>query len=361
MENLEELKQFLKKKVTSSFKVVVMPDFFLDHFVKFEDDFETVMEKMKAVVERGGGNILANKQSVLRGGNASNLASALATLGVQVTLAGETDPLGETLLEHFLEPLGVDLSLVSISGHMSSDVALEFKHKGRLTNIMCCDMGSLENFGPEKVSQEIVAKLKEKPHLVAVVNWIGNLRGTELTKKIFEIAKAQGSLTFLDTGDLSVREKDIPDLLNNLLLTDLVDILGFNENEALWLTSYYDKKFNERRKKENVFNLADEALKILGEKLKYKICMHTPYYAILLDKGKEYKIPSFDIEPLRATGSGDSWNSGFISGLLAGLSLENQVLLGHAGAGAYLTNPAGAHQNLKEILSFINRNKLRDV
>ncbi len=52
MENLEELKQFLKKKVTSSFKVVIMPDFFLDHFIKFEDDFETVMEKMKAVVER---------------------------------------------------------------------------------------------------------------------------------------------------------------------------------------------------------------------------------------------------------------------------------------------------------------------
>ena len=44
MENLEELKQFLKKKVTSSFKVVVTPDFFLDHLVKFEDDFETVME-----------------------------------------------------------------------------------------------------------------------------------------------------------------------------------------------------------------------------------------------------------------------------------------------------------------------------
>lgn len=110
-----------------------------------------------------------------------------------------------------------------------------------------------------------------------------------------------------------------------------------------------------------MFNLADEALKILSEKLKFKICMHTLYYAITLDKGKEYKIPSFDIEPLRATGSGDSWNSGFISGLLAGLSLENQVLLGHAVAGAYLTNPAGSHQNLKEILSFINRNKLRDI
>lgn len=126
MENLEELKQFLNKKVTSSFKVVVMPDFFLDHFVKFEDDFETVMEKMKAVVERGGGNILDNKQLVLRGGNASNLASALATLGVQVTLAGETDPLGEILLKHFLEPLGVDLSLVSTSGHMSSNVVSSF-------------------------------------------------------------------------------------------------------------------------------------------------------------------------------------------------------------------------------------------
>ena len=92
---------------------------------------------------------------------------AQTPLGVQVTLVGETDPLWETLLEYFLDPLGVDLSLVSISGHMSSNVSLEFKHKGRLTNIMCCDMGSLENFGPEKVSQEIVTKLKEKPHLVA--------------------------------------------------------------------------------------------------------------------------------------------------------------------------------------------------
>ena len=356
--SLDELKKFLKSKI-KPYKVVVMPDFFMDHFVRFEDDFEVMIKKISEVASRGGGNIPFTKQSVLRGGNSGNLSSALANLGLNVTLIVETSPIGKKLIEHFLGPSGVDLSLVTTSGQMSTTVALEFKYKGRLTNIMINDMGSLKEFGSDKLSKEVIKKLEEKSDIVTVLNWIQNQKGTELARRVFNIAKTHGSLTFLDTGDLSVRQKEIPELMKDLLNTGLVDIFGFNENEALWLASYYDKKFAQKRNEEDLLSLANEAIELLGNELRFKICMHTPYYAALMHDGEEYRILSFDIEPFRATGSGDTWNSGFIIGELAGLDIEEQILLGHAVSGTYLTNPAGTHPTPEDVLEFIATHHLR--
>ncbi|MEA2016441.1 MAG: PfkB family carbohydrate kinase [Actinomycetota bacterium] len=356
--NLEELMMLLKKNI-GSFKVMLMPDFFTDHLVRIEDDFEIVIDKIKQIVSRGGGNIAFNKQSILRGGNAGNLASALATLGQKVTLVTKTNPTGKKLIEHFLGPLGVDLSLISDSGEMSATVAMEFKYKNRLVNVMFSDPGSLSQYGPEKLPKEIAIRLKSGYSLVSLLNWNQNQRATELAKEVFKIAKTNGSLTFLDTGDLSLREKNIPELIDDLLASGLVDIFAFNENEALCMASYYDKEFSERRKNEDVMKLAPEALRLLTKKINSKLCMHTPYFAMAIEDLKEYRIPSFNIEPLRATGSGDTWNSGFISGILAGLSIEKQILLGHSVAGAYLINPLGNHPKPADVIEFIKKNTLR--
>jgi len=357
---VELIKEILKKEI-QPFKVLIMPDFTVDHLIRMEEDFESILEKMKGIAIRGGGNILHTKHSIIRGGNAANLASAIASLGLNVTFTSETDPLGKELLDYFLGPLGVDCAFVSTSGRLSATAALEFKLNGRLTNIMISDGGSVTNYGFDSVPSEIIEKLKKEMQLVTVLNWIEDLKGTELAIEVFKIAKENKVLTFLDTGDLAVRAKDIPQLIENLLLENLVDIFGFNENEALWLASYFEPSFNERRKKEELFPLAVEAVRLLGEKFNFTICMHTPFFAVGIKNRKEYWAPSYDIEPLRATGSGDSWNAGFITGELLGLEMEDQILLGHATAGSYLVNPTGFHCKPEEIIKFLSEKKLRPL
>jgi len=357
---LGKIEKILQKGI-QPFKILIMPDFTVDHLIRMEEDFESILEKMKGIAARGGGNIPFTQHSIIRGGNAANLASAIASLGLSVTFTSETDPLGKVLLDYFLGPLGVDCSSVTTSGRLSATVALEFKRHGRLTNIMISDIGSIKNYGFENVPSGIIDKLKKEMQAVAVLNWIQDWKGTELAMEIFKIAKENKVLSFLDTGDLSVRAKEIPQLIENLLLKNWVDIFGFNENEALWLASYFEPDFQERRKKEECLPLAVEAVRLLGETFDFTICMHTPYFAVAVKDRREYWVPAYDIEPLRATGSGDSWNAGFIAGALLGLGMEDQILLGHTTAGSYLVNPSGYHCKPEEMIRFLRERKLRPL
>jgi hypothetical protein len=85
--NLEQETESLCKHLSSmkeSHKIIVMPDFFFDHFVFYDGSFKSLQQMIQDVVNQGGGNIPLTTQNMLRGGNAVNCASALATLGAQV-------------------------------------------------------------------------------------------------------------------------------------------------------------------------------------------------------------------------------------------------------------------------------------
>ena len=80
-----ELQSFLQKQKSKACKVVVMPDFFLDRIINLEWDATEFSSLVVDVTKRKGGSIDGVSQTDLRGGNAINVASALAVLGVEVT------------------------------------------------------------------------------------------------------------------------------------------------------------------------------------------------------------------------------------------------------------------------------------
>lgn len=342
-------------------KVILMPDLFVDHLVRFEIGLSEILSEIEAVTKRGGGTILGTRQRILRGGNAGNAASALAKLGAKVKVIAETDSVGEGIMKQLLEPVGVDLSLVSNRGEISTTVALEFLGGERLINVMIPDSGSVQKFDFAKVSPEGREAIEEGD-IVAVLNWAQNLKGNDLAVKTFELARNNKTITFLDTSDPTSAVGAIPGLVSKVIESQLLDIIALNENEAILFASYYDKSFSDRREKENLEELAIEATKLLGEKWNnLKVCMHTPKFAMMIEGETEYYGPAFEIRPVIATGSGDTWNSGFLMGVFNGLEPDEQLLLGNATAGCYLSDPSGVHPTMKEVLNFIRRTRPRET
>src|SRR3989442_5561678 len=170
----------LKETLTTtkpSFKVVVMPDFYLDYILTYPGKLEDLTASFVEVAERGGGNLLGWRHTVGRGGNASNVVAQVSKLGCQVVPIIETDELGKTVLQHFLKD--VDLSHVRTTGTLSRTMSFETEHSGRRVNIMVSDPGSLSQFGPEKLAQED-KRLISEADFVCVLNWNQNLKGTDL-------------------------------------------------------------------------------------------------------------------------------------------------------------------------------------
>ena len=157
---MSALREKLAERPT--FKVVAMPDFYLDYILAYPGKLDDMAKAMVGVAERGGGNILGWNHLVGRGGNASNFSAQLLKIGANVSPIIETDDFGKLALTHFLK--GADLSHISSTGALSRTLAFEAEYSGRHVNIMASDPGSLSSFGPEKLSDLDKELCKERIH-----------------------------------------------------------------------------------------------------------------------------------------------------------------------------------------------------
>lgn len=73
-----------------------------------------------------------------------------------------------------------------------------------------------------------------------------------------------------------------------------------------------------------------------------------------VDEQKEGMCSAFDVPALNTTGAGDTFNAGFIAGMLQGCSVEEAVLWG-SGAAGYKVARSGAHNtpNLEQLMTFM--------
>ena len=95
---MEEIVRSLLEKLErldlSKFRVVSLPDFFLDIIIKF-DKMNFFLENVDKIYGQGGGNISIERSIITSGGNAANTALALAKLGVKSHLICKTNTLGK--------------------------------------------------------------------------------------------------------------------------------------------------------------------------------------------------------------------------------------------------------------------------
>ena len=335
---IDELKQIKKRGSKTRIKVTVMPHFCLDIFVGCGEDCDSFTCNFKEVVDRKGGNIPIKKQILSIGGKAANCASALDSIGCDVSLITKTDRLGLILLEHFFENKKIDLSHVKTDGKLASTCAIELKE----ANVMLSDAGSLTEFGPNYLSAED-KDLIESSDYVCISDWALNHKGTQIAESVFKLAKkAKGSncKTFFDPGDPSFRkDTEIKQLVEKVLKKKLVDMLSVNEDEVIRYGSKIADSNTILQAGDNLKKITRVDLHTKDGDCSFKIPEKTAF------------IPSFNCKPKRLTGAGDSWNAGDIYGDAIGLSDESRLMLSNAVAAYYISHEV--HPSVKDLIGFL--------
>ncbi|NWF86370.1 carbohydrate kinase family protein [Candidatus Bathyarchaeota archaeon] len=348
---LEEVIDFLKSEFRE-LNVVVMPDFFLDRLISLKYNVQTFSKNLRQIAERKGGSIDGIEQTELRGGNAVNTASALATLGVKVTPIICTDKLGLELIKYYFEPLKVNLSHIKIFEKPSITTALELETESGKVNVMLRDVGALADFGPKNLDESDF-EVVEKADYVCVFNWAGTRRfGTQLAKTVFRHVKTKGEgKTYYDTADPAPNIAKTPELVK-VLQGKYVDILSVNENEAVCYASQLNHKTAKFVNKLKLDKLAMESAKILASHLPARIDLHTTSFAATFTKKDITTVSAFKVPALRATGAGDAWNAGNILGDAFGLSDGGRLALANLIAAYYISNSDGMHPTRKQLIKF---------
>lgn len=356
MKPAEKLLSYLEGLKPKKFSVVVMPDFFLDRFISLEHALPQFCNLLEKTISRKGGAIDGFKQFEFRGGNAANTASALAALGAEVYPIIHTSRLGKQLLEYYLEPLGVDLSYIDASGRLSITTALEFPSENGKINVMLRDLGSLEDFGPANLTEREY-RLIEKTDYVCVFNWAGTRRyGTKLAKNVFLNAKNRGNgKTYYDTADPTPNKEEIPCLVNEVLFSDLVDIISLNENEAVWYGSQVEPEIANKTNTMRLEELAMEAAEVIARHVKGRVDLHTTVFSASFKGKTKVVVPTFNVEVLRATGAGDAWNAGNIFADFHNFPDDVRLTFANAVAAYYISNPEAKHPTLKDLENFCRK------
>lgn len=351
-----ELQSFLLENKNRDCHAVVMPDFFLDRIINLPWNVEEFSRLASDVANRKGGSLDGVSQADMKGGNAINVASALASLGVKVTPIICTSELGLQQIKYHFKKLPMDLSHVKTCGKASITTALEFQHRNEKTNVMLRDLGSLAEFGPNNLNQDDYALLKAADY-VCLFNWAGTLKfGTSLAEAVFGYAKSRSCKTFYDTADPTPNAKQIPTFLIKVLKSEYVDILSLNENEAVTYAGFIDENFKPKHGRLEYAESAMEAARILAACLHARIDLHTSAFSATLRDSKEVVVPTFNIKVLRATGAGDAWNAGNLFGDHNGLSDECRLTLANAVSACYLSSEDGVHPSKENLAAFLKAN-----
>ncbi|PNX49240.1 MAG: hypothetical protein BV459_00490 [Thermoplasmata archaeon M11B2D] len=334
--------QDIDRKNLPDLHVVMLPDFFVDHVLRF-DSLEQTCDDIRTIAEQGGGNIPGIPQQIHQGGNAANTALGLARLGIRSHLICQTDPFGFYVLEYFLGKNGVDLSGVKRNGALALTTVIELQKQH--ANIMLGDPGSVATFAFEQLTNhdyELIASA----NLVGVTNWNLNHFGTDLAYKVFEMAKKHNVRTFFDSGDPSPRRHEIPTLVKKVLMNPNLDIFGLNENEL----RYYSQS--------DCMTQAEmiTAAETLKKNIPARIDLHTSFFSSSVHSTSTV-IQTIPLSTIyRLTGAGDAWNAANIFADLLGFADDERLLFANIAAGQYISSSAVIHPTIDMVINYIKNN-----
>lgn len=336
------------RKLPDLGSISVMPDFFVDRFVRI-DSIDDLFSAMKSKsVEAGGGSIRGVSQTEVKGGNAVNLAYSLGTFGANVNLVAIADSLPSEMLRSTFGTLrNVNLQLVE--GSAGYTIAFEFKDKERHNNVMVSDVGDLKSFDGSKLSTRHWNSIRNS-RIVSVVNWSANRLGNDLCEKVFSFARESGAKTFFDPADISGQEDRLPEFRRKIVDEGMIDFMSLNDNEA---RIFLRVLFNERLPQ----NYSEEELKkavlLLSEGTGIRTDLHTKKISLSC-LGREITASScFQVNQKTITGAGDVWASADIVGYLANLKPEERLSLANASAGLYVSKDNAVPPTGTEVLKFI--------
>ncbi len=318
-------------------KMTVLPDFFLDVIIDPRMSYEQLIKEIKTVYSRGGGNLLGPEARFIPGGNGGNVAKTLAGLGASTTFICETSQLGKQLIEFFMHPLGIK-TFISTSGDMASSIILEIPHGSDKHNVMFSASGSVADFSSEKLTPEQWNVLQDS-HVIAICN-AQNYQMEDLVENILREVPPSVVVS-VDFSDLTPHLQRIEGFKHR--------ILEHPRRPPSFITG-----------NETEFQLLAQEPNSAPEKAIHKLSstypeimfgLHMSTKVEIWKKGEQLSIePCFKISVLNATGAGDSWHAGFLTGWQIGLTIPDSTVFANAAAAYQIST--GKIGSLKDIINF---------
>lgn len=316
----------------SAYDVVLMPDFFIDHIMRFRrlDDL------LDGLQDAHGGNVNVGpqRQMVRPGGGAANVAQALARLGARTHLVAATSPVGCAYLEHTLGRDGVDLSLVRDDGALHVTGAIECGD----SSVMLYTDQPHTGMSPESLDPRAWDAVA-RADAVYVGDWTSP-RTADLAVETWRVARQTGARTYTDPGVPLEGDKRLR-LLDAISSPDL-DALSLNQDE---MTSYAEAPRGA--------SLVD-AGRAWSRRLGARIDLHAHAESMSFASGRLLaRAPHYEAALRQATGAGDTWNAGTILGDLLGLGHEERLQLANAVAALYIASERAEPPTWRELLAFL--------
>ncbi|HXW36533.1 MAG TPA: carbohydrate kinase family protein [Nitrososphaerales archaeon] len=316
------------------FGATVLHDFFVDRIV-FCEDLSSLTRRVNSKAREGGGGVHGVRQTQVRGGNAVNMAEALARLGTKTYLVTHSDASCMALLKKGFEGLPVELSVKSLEPGLT--VALETREKGKKLNVMLGHSGGAGDFPPSLLDEHDWRAI-ESSEVVCSVNWAANRRGTELLQEVR--IHRRGKPLFLDPADFRDRPADYLALLKQIKRTGVVDWLSLNEFEAQATARLLGLTRASAR----------ATCRGLARELEIRVDVHTESGSHTSVGGQTWSHDVRRVDPHVLTGAGDVWDAASVHYFLAGAEDHRRIELADRAAGIYVRSDAAEGPTEGELL-----------
>ena len=339
------------KQVSILGPIVVMPDFFVDRVIRLESRgrFNQILSEK---AERGGGSVRGISTVDAKGGNAVNVAYALAKLGAKVSLFTIADDVGEALIRRTFARFGERTDLRISRGRQGLTTCFEFPgdtKDNRLVNVMVSDIHDNADFGPARLSSEQDRQALQAAEGVLVANWASNIKGTELAEYAFKHSPA--AFHMIDPADIESRRDEFRESLRKL--AGITDCLSVNENECGLLAQSMD--LGDLLGADFGAEQVKEAAQVLAERIEMSVDLHTAAGAAW-SNGKEAAFShSVKVDPKTITGAGDVWDAADMLGYLTGLEPSERLLFANCCASLFVRDQDGEPPEINRVFELVER------
>lgn len=318
--------------------IVALPDLYVDAITALPPWRQTA-PKLAAIARRGGGTLPIGPVDLKVGGNAANLALAMARLGARVDLIAETDHVGFDLLQRAAHGTQLGLDHVRVGAEASVTLGLECAR----ANVMLSHAGPVKAFGPARL-RPADWRLIQDADAVAMVNWSQNAKGTALLETVARRMARRDGFLLVDTGDVSHRRAEERRGLTKASAWRRVGALSVNEHELRALVG-------------GDAPLIPTAQR-LSRRLGTRIDLHTRLMGASVEQGSVHTAPATRSPPRRITGAGDAWNAGNLAGELLGLPATRRLQLAHRIASLHVTGRNGVHVKVPNLANLTKAQKV---
>lgn len=300
------------------FEVIMVGTPCLDEYYELDTPF--------AMGDKSCGRFLGNQL----GGMISNAATIIASYGLRTALIDTLNMSSASIkIIEGLKDAGVSSDLISHDDSLPDGKCMVFLHKGERGIVILS--GGKRNLTMTEVQKEAILNAKVLYTTLSAINEYEE--GLQIVRK----ARKRGVKIALDIERSTILKNstDIEYLMES-------SILFINEGGFLVLSELYG---------ENLFDSLVMKDVIVVKTLGAKGC------AVRAKKIPEFTTPALDVIPVDTTGAGDTFNSTFVYGLLAGWSLEKCAFISNGAAGRSVTL-MGAQSGacgLEKVIDFIKK------